>query len=267
MYPTLFRIGPVSVHSYGTLLMVGFIAGVLLCRREARRLRLPPEVPLDLGIWVLIAGVVCARALFVGMNWADFAPRPLEVLYLWREGGLSFHGGLLGGALAGLLFAHRRRISFWTLADMAAPGLALGYGIARFGCLLNGCCYGAPTDLPWGIRFPRWPDSEITTEPSHPTQLYSALGSFAILAVLLAARRRLAAPGQLFLVYLMLYSPMRAAIEILRRGATAKTLFDTITQAQAASAVIFVFAALGYVLLGRRGPGAGQALRPRSGQA
>jgi len=251
MHPTLFRIGPVAVHSYGTLLMLGFLAGVLLSRREARRLRLSPEVPLDLGIWVLIAGVVCARALFVALNWADFAARPLEVLYVWREGGLSFHGGLLGGVLAGMLFAHRRGISFWTLADTVTPGLALGYGIARFGCLLNGCCYGGPTGLPWGLRFPLWPDSQITTEPSHPTQIYAALGSFLILAGLMAVRGRLKGQGQLFLLYLMLYAPLRSAIEVLRKGYTARVLLDGLTEAQAASIVIFVAALVGFLLRGR----------------
>jgi phosphatidylglycerol:prolipoprotein diacylglycerol transferase len=267
MHPTLFRVGPVAVHSYGTLLMLGFVAGVLLSRREARRLRLSPEVPLDLGIWVLIAGVVCARALFVALNWADFAPHPLEVLYVWREGGLSFHGGLLGGVLAGLLFAQRRGISFWTLADMVAPGLALGYGIARFGCLLNGCCYGAPTDLPWGLRFPLWPDSQITTEPSHPTQVYSALGSFLIFAALMAMRGRLRGQGQVFLLYLMLYAPVRSAIEVVRKGYTARVLLDGLTEAQVASIAIFLAAAVGFVLRGHARPRGERRPRGNSGEA
>lgn len=252
MHPTLFRIGPVEVHSYGTMLMVGFVAGILLSRREARRLGVSPDLPLDLGVWILIAAVVCARALFVAMNWADFAPRPLQVLYLWREGGLSFHGGLIGGVLAAVAFARRSKLSSWLVVDMMTPGLALGYGLARFGCLLNGCCYGAPTSLPWGIRFPYYPDSEIATDPSHPTQIYSALGSFLILAILLLVRRRLPVRGQLFLLYLMLYAPMRAVVEIFRKGYTAQVVFDGLTQAQAASALIFVCALAGFALVTMR---------------
>jgi len=252
VFPVLVRIGPVTIHSYGTLLMLGFIAGILLARREARRLGLSQEVALDLGVWVLIAGVACARGLFVALNWWDFAARPVEALYIWREGGLSFHGALLGGVVAGILFARRRGLSFWALADMSAPGLALGYGIARFGCLLNGCCYGAPTDLPWAVRFPYFPDSAITTDPSHPTQVYSALGSFAILAILMWLRRLLPARGQLFLAYLMLYSVVRSGVEVLRKGYTARVLFDGITEAQAASAVIFAAALIAFLLLGRR---------------
>jgi phosphatidylglycerol:prolipoprotein diacylglycerol transferase len=253
MFPTLFKIGPVTVHSYGTLLMLGFVVGILLSRREAKRLGLSPEIPLDLGVWVLIASVAVARGAYVALDWGAFSHRPAEILYVWREPGLSFHGGLAGGVLAGVVFTWRRRLPFWTVADMVTPGLALGYGIARLGCLLNGCCYGAPTELPWGVRFPLWPDSAITTEPSHPTQIYSAIGSFAILGILLALRKRLPANGQLFLLYLMLSAPVRAAIEVLRRGYTADVLFDGVTEAQTASAAIFILALAGFILRARRG--------------
>ncbi|MFB3880536.1 MAG: prolipoprotein diacylglyceryl transferase [Armatimonadota bacterium] len=251
MHPTLFTIGPLHVHSYGTLLMLGFLAGVALSWREARRLGLKPDTAIDLGVWALIAGVVGARVVFVAMNWRDYSAHPVEALYVWSEGGLSFHGGLLGGVVAALLFARHRSLSFWTIADMVTPGLALGYGIARFGCLLNGCCYGAPTQLPWGVRFPLYPDSEIATAPSHPTQIYSALGSFAILATLMVVRGRLRAPGQLFLLYLVLYAPLRAAVEVLRRGWTAQVTLDGVTQAQVVSAVIFVVALVWFVRRGR----------------
>ncbi len=253
MFPTLLRIGPVEVHSYGTLLMVGFVAAILLARREARRVGLSRDLPLDLGVWVLVGGVVFARGLHVSLNWGYYAAQPASVLYVWREPGLSFYGGLAGGVLAGLVFARRQRVPFRTLADMAAPAVALGYGIARFGCLLNGCCYGVPTNLPWGIRFPLFPDSMITTDPSHPTQIYAALGSFLILGILLRARTRLAAPGQLFLLYLMLYSVLRSAVEVLRKGVTAEELVGGLTQAQVASALIFAGALVGFLRLGRGG--------------
>jgi len=253
VHPTLFHIGPVLVHSYGTLLMLGFIAGIVLCGRQAKRLALPGELAIDLGLWVLVGGIIGARALFVALNWQDFSPRPQEALSVWQSGGLSFHGGMLGGVIASLLLSWRRKVSFWSLADMAAPGIALGYGIARMGCFLNGCCYGAPTSLPWGVRFPVYPDSHILTPPSHPTQIYSALGSFLILAVLLWVRPRFAVRGQLFLAYLALYSILRSAVEVLRRGYTARVAFDGITQAQVLSAVLFVGAIVGIIWLGQRG--------------
>jgi phosphatidylglycerol:prolipoprotein diacylglycerol transferase len=102
------------------------------------------------------------------------------------------------------------------------------------------------------MRFPLYPDSHIATDPSHPTQIYSAAGSFLIMAVLLWARARTPARGQLFLLYLMLYSVIRAGIEALRSGYTAQVLFDGITQGQMASAVIFVAALFVYLSLGIR---------------
>lgn len=253
MFPNLFRIGPVEVHSYGVMLMVGFLSAILLSRRQARRMGLPADLPLDLGVWVMVASVVCARIMFVGLNWTYYSPRPAEALYVWRQSGLSFHGGLLGGVLAGVIFSWRRGLSFWTVADMVSPGIALGYAIARIGCLLNGCCYGIPTDRPWGMRFPVLPDSRLTTGPSHPTQIYAALGSLAILALLLWARSRLTVPGRLFLLYLMLYSVLRSGIEVLRRGVTADIAFDGVTQAQVASAIIFIAALLTFMWMGRTG--------------
>lgn len=256
MLPTLFRIGPLEIHSYGTLLMVGFVAGMLLSRRQARRLGLSPDLPLDLGVWVLVAGVVFSRGVFVLLNWRQYAANPAEALYIWRQGGLSFHGGLLGGVVAGILFSRRRRVSFWVLGDMLAPGIALGYAIARLGCLLNGCCYGAPTSLPWGITFPL---SLHPHQPVHPTQIYAALGSLAIMGVLLWARSRMAAGGQLFLLYLMLYSLLRSSVEVFRRNASAQPFMEgsVVTQAQVASLVIFTAALLGFIWLGRIGRNAG----------
>ena len=264
MFPTLFRIGPIEIHTWGTLLMFGFLAGILVARRESRRLGIPPDVALDLGLWVLVSGVLFARAVFVALNWSDFAARPADALYIWREGGLSFHGGLGGGIIAGAIFSKWRRIPFWSLADLTAPGLALGYAIARIGCFLNGCCYGAPTALPWGVRFPLYPDSQITTEPSHPTQLYATLGSLAIFAVLLLVRNRLSARGQLFLLYLALYAIMRSGLEVLRKGYSARILVDGITQGQFVSALIFVIAVVGMVVAHRR-RGAGDSAEPASG--
>jgi len=264
MFPTLFRIGPVEIHTWGTLLMLGFVAGILVTRREARRVGMSPEVALDLGLWLLVSGVVFARAVFVALNWSDFAPRPADALYIWREGGLSFHGGLGGGILAGAIFSKWRRIPFWSLADVTAPGLALGYAITRIGCFLNGCCYGAPTSLPWGVRFPLYPDSQITTEPSHPTQLYAALGSLAIFAALLLLRKRLFARGQVFLLYLVLYAIMRSGMEVLRKGYSARLLVDGITQGQFASALMFVIGVVGLVVAHRR-RAAGNAAGPMGG--
>jgi len=248
LHPVLFHIGPQAVRGYGVMLMLGFLAGIWLSSRQASRLGLRSDLPIDLGVWVLVASIIMARLTYAALNWSDYATRPVAVIRIWEEGGLSFHGGLLGGVLAVAFYAWRARLSFWRLADMLAPGLALGYGIARFGCLLNGCCYGRPTSLPWGIVFPG-----ITTEPSHPTQIYAAVGSFALCAVLLRIQTRLRVQGQLFLLYLMLYAVLRAIVEVFRRGISARELCCGFTQAQVASLAIFAAAALAFLWRARRG--------------
>jgi phosphatidylglycerol:prolipoprotein diacylglycerol transferase len=251
MWPVLFRVGSLEVHSYGVMLMLAFIAGILLSRRQARRAGLSPDMPVDLGVWILIASIVCARLVYVALNWSDYAGHPATIVKVWQEGGLSFHGGLLGGTLAALVYARRTRLSAWTVTDVMTPGLALGYAIARVGCFLNGCCYGGPTSRPWAVSFPLLPEAKITTQPSHPTQLYSSLGSLIILGILLRLQPRLKARGQLFAVYVMLYAVLRSIVEVFRRGFSAQTLFDGVTQAQAASAVLFVAALVVFAVLGR----------------
>jgi phosphatidylglycerol:prolipoprotein diacylglycerol transferase len=144
---------------------------------------------------------------------------------------------------------------------MAAPSTALGYAIARVGCFLRGCCYGAPTSLPWGHRFLLDPSADpshaapgVLTAPSHPTQLYAAAASLIIFGLLLWLRGRLPARGQLFLAYLAMYSVARWAIEILRRGYSAQPVApgSWLTQAQVASMVIFAIAVAGIWVLARR---------------
>jgi len=251
--PILFHVGPLAVHSYGVMLMLGFLAGLALSRRQARRVGLSPDVALDLGVWILLASIVLARLLYVGLNWREYFAHPLDILGVWREGGLSYFGGLLGGILAGLIYTRRTHLPFWLLGDVFAPGIALGYAITRVGCFLNGCCYGTPTSLPWGVVFPG-----ITTLPSHPTQLYSAAGSLLLTGLLLWLHPRLKAQGQLFAAYLMLYGVLRGIVEIFRLGVSAEELVLgrhhlLLTQAQFVCVLLLVFGALLFLRLGRRG--------------
>jgi phosphatidylglycerol---prolipoprotein diacylglyceryl transferase len=248
VFPILFHLGPVQVHSYGVMLMLGFLAGIALSQRQARRMGLSPDLPIDLGVWILVFAIVLSRLVFVALNWSESSHRLLDIVGIWREGGLSFHGGLLGGILATLLYGRLHKLSFWVMADLLSPGLALGYALARIGCFLNGCCYGETTTLPWGVVFPG-----ITTDPCHPTQLYSSLGSLIILALLLRVQPRLKARGQLFATYLILYTILRGIVEIFRSGATGQVVFGPITQAQVASVIILALALYLYSWLGRKG--------------
>lgn len=237
----LWRWGPVQVRAWGTMLMIGFVAGMCWalwdgCNDDTISL----DLMTDLTLVILIGAIIGARALSVILEWDSYAGHPASIWRVW-EGGLSFHGGLLGGTLAGALLVWSRGLSVPRMADHLAPSVALGYAITRVGCFLNGCCYGAPTDSIVGVHFP------VLGEPGvarHPTQLYAAALSMVLFGVLLAVRSRMRRCGHLALLYLVLYSAARFFVEHFRRGATAVVYqpLAPLTIGQVASIAIALFA-------------------------
>lgn len=244
------RWGPLPVRAWGTLLMLGFLAGMLWALYDSRDdPAVDLDVMIDLTLVILVGAVIGARVLSVVLQWQQYAADTISVLEVWN-GGMSFHGGLIGGTLAGVLYLRSRGLNVLKMIDLLTPSVTLGYAITRVGCFLNGCCYGAPTNLPWGVRFPVH-HHEV---PHHPTQLYSAAAGVLIFGLLLAIRRRLRRPGHLMLVYLIAYSVARIIIEEFRRGASAEVFapLAPLTVAQVASIAIGLLAAIVMVVDLRR---------------
>jgi len=235
---------PIQIRSYGVMLMLAFAAGICVAMQRAPLYRIDPPSVIDLSLFILVGSLLGARVCYVLLNWgaefADGAPR--EVLSVW-EGGLSFHGGLIGGVLGGLLFCRWRRQRPSLVADLVAPSVALGYALARLGCFLNGCCHGGPTNLPWGVDFPEAEKLQVHVYV-HPTQLYASLGSLLVAVLLLWLAPRIRVPGHLGMWYLVLGSAVRFLVEFLRRGYTAHPWgpWEVITQAQAASLGLIIVA-------------------------
>jgi len=244
------RYGPVKVRSYGVMLLLGFAAGAYYAHRAGARRGLTVPLLIDFVFLVLVLAIIGARALFVLLALGEYAKDPLTVVDVWR-GGLSFHGGLAGAILGAVLFVRWRKLRFAVLADLAIPGLAIGYAITRIGCFLNGCCHGHPTDLPWGVVFPE--NAQRFPMPVHPTQLYAGLGSLLIFLILVRLAPRLHRPGQVLPVYLVLYSILRFICEQTRRGATAEvsTLIPALTVGQIACIVTAVGGVVWFLLLQR----------------
>jgi phosphatidylglycerol:prolipoprotein diacylglycerol transferase len=220
MHPILFEIGSWPVYSYGVLLAVAYLAGLQLAVVRARRAGLDAARIMDLGIYLIIAALVGAKLMLVIVDFGYFRDRPRELLSLARVGGV-FYGGLIFALLAGLFLVRRYRLPVWSAADMYAPGVALGHVIGRMGCLLAGCCYGRPTDLPWGITFtsPVAAASAGTPlgVPLHPTQIYDAGAELLILVILLVFERRgRPYPGRTWWLYMLLYAIARFIVEIYR---------------------------------------------------
>ncbi len=263
-YFLLRRFGPVPIRSYGTMLVIAFMAGTALAASQARHVGLTPAVFVDLSAVVLVGAIVGARLVYVLLEWHYFRGHPADILATWH-GGLSFHGGIIGGLIAGAIYSLVTKRPFCRLVDPGGLAVPFGYAIARIGCLLNGCCYGRPTSLPWGIVLPnaRMLDGTPIRGPVHPTQIYASISGLLIFAILWKLRDRLfRRPCFTFLSFLGLYSIARFVIEFYRRGATAAPWkpWPAITVAQAACiATLIIVAALMAWLAKRSGGGCGGA--------
>ncbi len=215
------------MHSYGLMMVVGFALGLWRASRiSKKRYGIEPDRVYDMALTLLISGIVGSRIVFVLINpdtesWKD-------MLSVW-QGGLSFHGGLISAMVAGAIYARIAKLNYWVCADLFSPSLTIGYACTRIGCFLNGCCYGAPTNLPWGMRFL---DEGFLTPPSHPTQLYAVGANILILWALIRLEKLRRKPGFVFVGYVGLYSIYRFLIEFLRSGYTAKLLAFGLTEAQ-----------------------------------
>jgi phosphatidylglycerol:prolipoprotein diacylglycerol transferase len=220
VYPELFSIGPVTVYSYGVLLAASYLLGLRLAMSRAKKWGLDASRVLDLGIYIIIAALVGAKLLLLIIDFDQFRSSPADLLSLVRSGGV-FYGGLILAVAVAFWYIARHRMPFWTTCDVFAPGIALGHVTGRLGCLAAGCCYGKPTDLPWGITFTNpLAASNVGTPlgiPLHPAQIYEAGAELLILVLLLATERRgRPFPGRTFWGYMFLYAVSRFIIEYYR---------------------------------------------------
>ncbi|HQK23572.1 MAG TPA: prolipoprotein diacylglyceryl transferase [Candidatus Latescibacteria bacterium] len=170
MYPELFKIGPVTVYSYGAMLACAFIVGAWLFRRELRRWNLPEDLADRVALAAMFGGIIGAKLYFIALEAPDeFAAEPLNTLF--SGAGLTFYGGLAGAVLFIWFVVRRAKVSFLHVADLLGPILVLGYAFGRAGCFLSGDGdYGPPTNLPWGMSFPN--GTVPTVLMVHPTPLY-----------------------------------------------------------------------------------------------
>jgi len=218
MHPIAAKIGPFTIYSYGVMVAIAFLFGFFIASREAVRKGVKAELVYDMGFYLLAGSIIGARVyyiIFFGLK--DFLADPVSALKLW-QGGLAIHGGIIGGIISGVIFARARRVSFWLLADLAAPSVILGQAIGRIGCFLNGCCFGTPTDLPWGVVFPEGsiPWYTFGTQHLHPSQLYSSLYGLILFLILHWRLKRKAFDGQVVGLLFMIEAVFRYAIEYIR---------------------------------------------------
>jgi len=256
VYPEIAHWGVVHVRSYGLMLAAAFLFGTWLALRECRRRGLDEDKVVNVILAALVAGVLGARLLYVLEHVAEFRREWGSVLALW-QGGLTLYGGVVAGTFAGLVAARRQGLPMWTVADALTPSFAIGTAFGRVGCFLNGCCYGRPTALPWGVHFPSdsFAGLEFGNAAVHPSQLYFALAGLGLFGITVAARRRLGVPGHLFWLFLMLFAVVRVPLDFTRAYEPGSEVMRTgglvITESQMMSVALALFAALMMLRLGR----------------
>jgi phosphatidylglycerol---prolipoprotein diacylglyceryl transferase len=219
MYPVLFRIGNFPINTYGVFLALAFFCAILITVKLAERDGLPRQKIYDLSLWMLLASLIGSKILMFFTE-PEYRDHPLQLLSLdfLRSGGV-FYGGLLGAVLTGYFLMRRYKLPWWKTADVCAPGIAIGNFFGRQGCFAAGCCWGKPTNLPWGVRFTEL-GHEITgvpiDVPLHPTQLYESFSMLIVFFFLLWLHKHRRFSGQVILFYALLYSIIRFAIEFVR---------------------------------------------------
>jgi phosphatidylglycerol:prolipoprotein diacylglycerol transferase len=244
MSPTLFTIGPFSLPAYGLLAALGVALGTGWTLREAQRAGVETEKILDLAFLLILSGVIGARVFHIIISWDYYRQDILSVLKFWT-GGLVFYGGLLTAVLVYIVYIRVKKLPFWKTADLFAPGLALGQGIGRLGCLAAGCCYGRPVELPWSVTFTH-PESLAYPlgVPLHPTQLYSSFSLFALFGFLVLFRKRKAFDGQIFLAYAALHGLIRMFLEYFRADFRGSGPFGFLTLTQTISLSMIIICPL-----------------------
>lgn len=238
MYPSLFTVpafdlagrhlGPLTLHTYGVLLAIAFLAGLWAAGRQAREDGLDPNRVTDLAVYVLIAGLVGAKLMLLAVDWKSYTENPRLLFSILQSGGV-FYGGLLAALPVAWWYSRRHGLEGWRTADVLAPGVVLGQAIGRLGCLAAGCCWGRPASVPWAVTFTniqaaRGVGTPLDT-PIHPTQVYESLAALAIFFTLLWIARRKRFQGQVTVSYLLLYAVARFAIEFYRGDASRGFVF------------------------------------------
>lgn len=202
----LFQLGPISIYTFGAGLAIATGLSFWLAIHESKRFKMDPDQMWTLVMLVLVAGVLGARLFFVLFySPAFYWQHPLDIFKIY-EGGLSIHGGILGGILAGWWYTTRHAISFWKAADILAPALILGQAVARLGCDVYGKVMAQA--WPWGVHF----QGQLV----HPVQVYEIVLDLVLFIFLWGKRDRQSYPGQLFIYYLGGYAGIRLLLELFR---------------------------------------------------
>lgn len=224
MHPTIFRLGSFELRAYGLMLAISFLIGITLAIYRAKKQKIDPNPITDLSVLIIIAAILGSRFLYVIYHLDEFRGRWLDTINPFQSNGqiglagLTMLGGVVASIIVSFWYLWRKKLPALKIADIMIPSVAMGIFLTRIGCFFNGCCFGKPGHVPWGVKFPEssmagfiYPDQAL-----HPTQLYSSLYGLLMFALLLLIERRKKFDGELFSWFLVFYGVSRFTVDFYR---------------------------------------------------
>jgi len=261
MHPTIISIGPLAIRSYGLMLAIGFLSGIMFAAWRARKAGENPDHIYNISVWIVISSLLGARLYYIITHYSEFrvddTGSVLVRIFLelknmfWPIGsdgqigisGLVLYGGLILATAASAYYLKKHRLSVLLYMDILAPSIGLGEFFTRIGCFLNGCCFGYPTDSVCGVVFPE--DSAAgfyyPNTPIHPAQLYNSFAGLLIFGLLVYLERYKKFNGFTALLFFILYSVGRFTIDFFRYYEKSMT-FHGLSHNQILSLIVFIIA-------------------------
>lgn len=211
MHPKLFELGHIPVYSYGFMMVVAYFFALGFVYLYAPKIRMNRNDAIDMSIIAFVSGILGARLVYVILNFKQYAD-DWSIIFEFQKGGLSWHGGVLGGVLAIIIYCKFKNYSIPKALDLILTPAIAGLGIGRIGCFLNGCCFGKSCSLPWAMTFPH----HKHPHPVHPTQLYEMIMDFAAFIFLAFWWKKRKFNGENSLMMGAIYSVIRFIVEFFR---------------------------------------------------
>lgn len=265
--PIAFHLGPLAVRWYGIIIACGILVGYLIAQREAKKRGFPEDALIDIVVWSVIIGIICARIYYVAFEWGYYSQHPAEIPMI-MNGGIAIHGGLIGALTTGFILAKRKGYSFFQLADIAAPSIILAQGIGRWGNFMNQEAHGPEVAKSFleQLHLPNFIIEQMHIDGVyyHPTFLYESLWNILGFIILMLLRRHLKV-GQTFLLYAIWYSIGRFFIEGMRTDSLMLTEHFKMAQVISVSIIIVSILIWIYRALRYRVPTYGLVHRPLRG--
>ncbi len=218
MFPKLISIGSFYIPTYGVLVALGFLTGLSVAMRLARKAGLPAEKVTNLAVYCAMAGILGAKLFMILFDLPEYLQNPGRIFTLETlQAAGVFHGGFIAAFVFAAFYIRKQMLPVLPTMDAFAPGVAIGQSIGRLGCFAAGCCWGRQCDLPWGVRFRSDFAAPVPLDRTlHPVQLYESIADLLIFAFLYRQAGRSHRGGYIIGLYLVLYSTVRFIIEFFR---------------------------------------------------